>query len=635
MRIFVASWFFPPMTSSEGIVSYKLLRNSRHQFDVCSSTSGQWSYKQELPLQADNIEVFPVQTDDFETWLDAAYALFTRLHAEEPYDALMTRSMPPESIELAKRVLRSYPELPWIASLADPLAKSPYEIEGRILEASNLSESEKRDFPCALRVGCEGWKDHPVENIRIMVQQKEIEDFAINNATALIFPCDTLKSYVLGTRKRKNAFTVAHSYDRELFAASRGVATETPQAAAKAPQVAAAEAPQAATAAVEDLITLTFTGHTDARRSLDPLVEALELLRKTDEKACERLRFRFIGNILEDTRILIYNYFLNDYISIEPSVDYLTSLTLMQESDWLIHVDTHFDFLEKTGGSIFFAGKLADYMGTDKPILALTGTHSPADGIVRRAGGACFAACDISGLAQALSDIASGALAPKIDRGYRNGFDAVNVAREHDRLLEGLLNAADTPFTREFWPEVPNLGSAQAKFLSICIPAYKVESYLDRCLFSLLSSRVADLLEVLVINDGSPDNSRAIALAYQEHYPTIVRLIDKENGGHGSTINTALEHATGTYFRIIDGDDWVDSINLTTMLEKLQETEPEADLVSTNYHQVYSDDGHTVPWMKVGNWEDYVALDFAEQGFEQEYFTMASTMIKTALLQQA
>ena len=105
MRVFVACWFFPPSVSSEGIVTYKLLRNSNHEFDVCSSLSQQWSYeRQTLPLKADNITPITVDTDDLKEWVDECIRVFEERHAKTPYDAIMTRSMPPESIEVGKRI---------------------------------------------------------------------------------------------------------------------------------------------------------------------------------------------------------------------------------------------------------------------------------------------------------------------------------------------------------------------------------------------------------------------------------------------------------------------------------------------------------------------------------------------------
>ncbi|WP_052241645.1 glycosyltransferase [Berryella intestinalis] len=610
MNIFVASWFFPPSVSSEGIVTYKLFRNSAHHYDVCSSQSTLWSYDQVLPIDADNIASFPIDTDDFDTWIDAAVELFEQRHAQSPYDAIMTRSMPPESVEVAKRIKEKHPDLPWIASLADPIAKSPYHIKGWVLENQALSKQDKADFQVALKAGCEAWKDHESEGIRTMCELKDVEDYAIHHADALIFPHETLQHFVLGTRRRKNNLVVPHSFDTALY-------------------------PQPRERKGDGVIELAFLGHSDHVRSLEPLVRAMQRLKTLDADALGKLRLRFIGNVTEEVRSLVYNYDLYDCIRIESSVDYQTSLRIMGEVDWLLHIDAHFDILEETGGSIYFAGKIADYLGTDTPIFAVTGEHTPACEIVRHAGGLCFTQDDVSGIAAALSDIAQGRIQASVDRAWRDRYDARAVAAEYDRALERVVSKDAAPFERSWWPEVEGAGTRTDKLLTVCVPAYNVECFLDRCLHSFMSSPAADALDIIVVNDGSPDNGRAIAEAYCKRYPSIVSLIDKENGGHGSTINAALERARGLYFRVVDGDDWVDGKNLAAMLSKVESLGEYADLVSTNYHQVYGEDGHTVPWMKVSGVENYRIFDFASSDFTMEYFTMASTMVKTEILRKA
>ncbi|MDO4841461.1 MAG: glycosyltransferase [Phoenicibacter congonensis] len=609
MKIFVASWFFPPATSSEGIVTFKLLSHSKHTYDVCSADSDLWSYGHKLNLTAENINVFPIKTNDIDEWIDGCVKLFLERNKTENYDAIMTRSMPPESIEVAKKIKEAAPDAKWIASIADPIAKSPYDIKALILDNKNITERDKADFQVALYAGCDGWSEHPSAEIQQMCKSKEVEDYAIHNADALIFPLDTLKNYVLAGRRRKNAFSVPHSFDKEFY-------------------------PTPASVEKQDGVTeLTFLGHSDGLRSLEPLVRAMKVLRDKDEEAIKHLKLRFIGNVPDEVRTLIYNYYLFDNIAVEDSVDYLTSLKIMQETDWLIHIDAAFGFLEQPGDTVFFAGKIADYFGTDKPILAITGDYSPAYSMIKDAGGTCCESKEINELSEILRKIADGSLKPEINRSYRDKFASAEVAKAYDAKLENAVHPT-SEFSRTAWPEVKG-EDAKSKFLSICVPSYNVEQYLDRCLLSLVSSDVANKLEVIVVNDGSHDNTINIAKAYQEHYPSIIKIVDKENGGHGSTINAALEVATGTYFRVIDGDDWVDSRNLSEMITNLEKMDRPADLVSTNYHQVYVNDGHTVAWTKIGSLENYKEYSFKKTDFSQEYFTMASSMFKTEILKKA
>lgn len=94
------------------------------------------------------------------------------------------------------------------------------------------------------------------------------------------------------------------------------------------------------------------------------------------------------------------------------------------------------------------------------------------------------------------------------------------------------------------------------KILTVVIPTYNIEKYIETCLNSFVIPEVMEKLEVLVVNDGSKDSSAVLARAYEERYPDTFRVIDKENGGHGSTINRGLLEAAGTYFKVVDGDDW-------------------------------------------------------------------------------
>ncbi|MFV0527410.1 MAG: glycosyltransferase family 2 protein [Lachnospiraceae bacterium] len=122
------------------------------------------------------------------------------------------------------------------------------------------------------------------------------------------------------------------------------------------------------------------------------------------------------------------------------------------------------------------------------------------------------------------------------------------------------------------------------KVLSIVIPTYNIEAYLGKCLDSFVVTSVLPEIEVLVVNDGSTDGSLAIAQEYEKRYPDSIRVIDKKNGGHGSTINTGTKEAAGHYFKVVDGDDWVDRVAFEELVQFLKSTE--ADLVSSNYYWV-------------------------------------------------
>ncbi|WP_340851692.1 glycosyltransferase family A protein [Ligilactobacillus salivarius] len=123
------------------------------------------------------------------------------------------------------------------------------------------------------------------------------------------------------------------------------------------------------------------------------------------------------------------------------------------------------------------------------------------------------------------------------------------------------------------------------KILTIVIPAYNVENYLDEILPTFLDNELLNDIEIIIVNDGSKDNTAIIASEYEKKYPQTVVLIDKENGGHGSTINSGIKHANGKYLRVIDGDDWVDTNALKNFVNKLKSLDE--DLVLTPFNNVY------------------------------------------------
>ena len=151
------------------------------------------------------------------------------------------------------------------------------------------------------------------------------------------------------------------------------------------------------------------------------------------------------------------------------------------------------------------------------------------------------------------------------------------------------------------------------KLLSIAIPCYNSQDYMAHCIESLLPG--GEDVEILIVNDGSKDDTAKIADEYAAKYPTIVKAIHKENGGHGSAVNTGIENATGIYFKVVDSDDWVKEDAYLTILEKLRELTggvDTLDLLISNF--VYEKEGerrkkvmrykHVLPEYRMFGWED-------------------------------
>lgn len=122
------------------------------------------------------------------------------------------------------------------------------------------------------------------------------------------------------------------------------------------------------------------------------------------------------------------------------------------------------------------------------------------------------------------------------------------------------------------------------KILTVAIPCYNSAEYMERAIETLLTG--GEELEILIINDGSIDDTKEIADQYAYRYPNIIRAIHQENGGHGEAVNTGLRNASGVFFKVVDSDDWVDEEALQKILDVLRsmvEKNIRLDMLISNY----------------------------------------------------
>lgn len=173
------------------------------------------------------------------------------------------------------------------------------------------------------------------------------------------------------------------------------------------------------------------------------------------------------------------------------------------------------------------------------------------------------------------------------------------------------------------------------KYISFTIPCYNSEEYMDKAIESILKG--GEDVEIIIVNDGSKDRTSEIAKQYEKAYPTIVKAIDKENGGHGDAVNTGLKHATGLYFKVVDSDDWVDEealYKILNVLHEMVEKQKLVDMLVSNY--VYEKVGikhkkvihyqNVMPENRVISWKDMGRFKLGQ------YILMHSVMYRTELL---
>ena len=132
------------------------------------------------------------------------------------------------------------------------------------------------------------------------------------------------------------------------------------------------------------------------------------------------------------------------------------------------------------------------------------------------------------------------------------------------------------------------------KVLTFVIPAYNSEKFLDKGIPTMLTPEIMDKLEIIIVNDGSTDNTAQAAEKYSTQYPDTIRLISQVNKGHGGALNTGFAAAQGKYVKVIDADDWVVTENLSAFIDALERCE--SDVVLTHYHTVDISNGEIKPW---------------------------------------
>lgn len=147
------------------------------------------------------------------------------------------------------------------------------------------------------------------------------------------------------------------------------------------------------------------------------------------------------------------------------------------------------------------------------------------------------------------------------------------------------------------------------KILSISVAMYNLEKLIVQNIESFTDSKARELLEVIVTDDESSDSSVKIVEEYVNKYPNTIKLIKQHNQGPGSTINSGIKNATGKYFMLVDGDDWVNTDNLNTLVDNLKKVD--VDMVITDYDIyddvqkiIYKTSKSNLPTNKIMNFED-------------------------------
>lgn len=185
--------------------------------------------------------------------------------------------------------------------------------------------------------------------------------------------------------------------------------------------------------------------------------------------------------------------------------------------------------------------------------------------------------------------------------------------------------------------KIKNTGGSIMKLLTITVPCYNSQDYMRRCIDSLLVG--GEDVEIILVDDGSTDDTGKIADEYAEKYPSIVRVIHQENGGHGAGLNTGINHATGLYFKVVDSDDWVEETSYRKILDTLHNLCGAGcmlDMMISNF--VYEKEGakhkkvmryaNVLPKEQLFGWEETKNFKIGK------YILMHSVIYRTQLLRE-
>jgi glycosyltransferase involved in cell wall biosynthesis len=173
------------------------------------------------------------------------------------------------------------------------------------------------------------------------------------------------------------------------------------------------------------------------------------------------------------------------------------------------------------------------------------------------------------------------------------------------------------------------------KLITAAIPCYNSAAYMSKAIESLLVG--GEDIEIIIVNDGSKDDTAKIADEYANKYPTIIKAIHQENGGHGEAVNAGLRAATGLYYKVVDSDDWLDTDAFLKVIKVLKEIVAEGqtlDMMIANYvYEKVSENSQKVidykaalPQGKIFTWSE---VGHFRQG---KYMLMHAVIYRTQLL---
>lgn len=427
-RGFVISWFYPPGNSSEGLVTYKLLKNSRYDYDVLTRSSHRADMfdrsVDESDLTAENVRVVQADVVRNTDWINEAVNYFEK--NRDKYDFLMTRCMTVAAHVAGIKIKKLHPDLPWLASFGDPLVDSPYLYDAKrdenpfwlkhIYRRTHSWRQTVRDFGSTERflhkILWEKQRRKDTQETQYYAQVNR-EVYAL--ADRLIFNnTHQMKRAFTGEYKQfeRKGLLVGHSFDKALY----------PSATAKS----------------DSKLHFVYVGHLDQLRNAGVLLDGIAKLKHRDPKLYQKASFEFYGHMDDADKLRIYNLGLMDLVKTHGDIGYLESLRKIASADWTLLIDANFNGV--LDDYIFLPAKLLDYVGAKRPVFAISQPTGATADIMQELHCGQLATHDSDEIYLYLAKIIEQGYNPIVYNQDRlDKYDAVKVADAFDRAVAELL----------------------------------------------------------------------------------------------------------------------------------------------------------------------------------------------------
>lgn len=429
---FVISWYYPPGNSSEGLVTFKLLKNSKYQYDVWTRADQQqnvWDRKSnEDKLVADNVRIIPGKCGNEREWVEEGIKYFIE-HKDE-YDFVMSRSMPVESHEIAMKIREKFPEVKWIASFGDPIVDTPY-IDAITMD-KQTNPFKLREYFARERLSPVGafkvwlsptryakkhlWQKDKESGSKVSRYFRSINNYVVKNADVLIYnnPYQFEHAFKNGqlSAYREKGCVLEHSFDPELYPKKRN--------------------------GKNDKLTFIYVGHLDDTRNATSLFRAIKKLKQNDKDLGKKVEFVFYGHLSDKDKMFVLDNDLAGIIKTKNDIKYLKSLEVIKDADWAILIDANFTSL--VDDCIYLPAKLIDYVGAGTKVFSISHVRGAGADIIRDIGGGKVVTHSPDDIYLYLSKIIYQGFTPKpCDKKKVEKFSSGEMAKKLDGVIKTLL----------------------------------------------------------------------------------------------------------------------------------------------------------------------------------------------------